>query len=563
MTESSAPTHAPHLQAWLDRFFDQYYTLRPVNATFIGRHEHDRALPDWSDAGLRDTVAQMRDLLGELEALPTEDPDPVERVDREIARGFLEIQIWERSSENFQRGNPALFTGEAVFGLMSHLLSDYAPLPDRVESMLARMSLVPEFLRQGTTTVTSAPAAWTQRALRECGAAVAFLREGLPTVGPLPPSLGSTVARAAESCANAFETHAVALQRNLPACSPDRVACGGASLQRLLAVGHFLDESVEEVLAYAESALQEAQSSLLERSRLLGTDPPAALLARLEDLHPDLDQYLDRYREIWDAMRAKCLERDLLTWPEFPIRYVPRPAWSRAAAPDLYFLFYRSPATFNRPRVHEYLVTPIDDEVPVDQRLPLLRAHNDSVIKLNHVVHHGGIGHHVQNWHAARARSRIGQVAAVDCASRIAMFAGGTMAEGWACYATDLMAEQGGLTPLEALAEARSRVRMCARAIVDVSLHTGRWTFAECAAFYASTAAMSPESAESEVVKNSMFPGAALMYLMGTDGVHAVRRREQTRLGDRFGLRAFHDRFLSFGSIPVQLAGKLMMETEA
>ena len=31
------------------------------------------------------------------------------------------------------------------------------------------------------------------------------------------------------------------------------------------------------------------------------------------------------------------------------------------------------------------------------------------------------------------------------------MFLGGTMAEGWACYATDLMAECGFLTPEELL----------------------------------------------------------------------------------------------------------------
>lgn len=136
------------------------------------------------------------------------------------------------------------------------------------------------------------------------------------------------------------------------------------------------------------------------------------------------------------------------------------------------------------------------------------------------------------------------------------------MAEGWACYATDLMAENGGLTALERLAEKRSRVRMCARAIVDVSLHTERWTFDECVAFYESTAGMSRESSRGEVVKNSMFPGGALMYLMGTDGVHAVRRQEEQRLGASFDLGAFHDRFLSFGSIPVRLAGELLRRTQ-
>src|SRR5947207_8706216 len=104
--------------------------------------------------------------------------------------------------------------------------------------------------------------------------------------------------------------------------------------------------------------------------------------------------------------------------------------------------------------------------MPPAEQARRLRATNDSVIKLNHVVHHGAIGHHVQNWYAFRAASRIGQVAAADCASRIALFCGGTMAEGWACYATDLMDEFGFLTPLEQYSQFHSRLRMAARALV-------------------------------------------------------------------------------------------------
>ena len=36
-------------KAWLDRFFDSYYQSHPVNATFIGHHEHDHRLPEFSD----------------------------------------------------------------------------------------------------------------------------------------------------------------------------------------------------------------------------------------------------------------------------------------------------------------------------------------------------------------------------------------------------------------------------------------------------------------------------------------------------------------------------------
>ncbi len=197
-----------------------------------------------------------------------------------------------------------------------------------------------------------------------------------------------------------------------------------------------------------------------------------------------MERYYGRYQELWDSVRETAEEQSLLTWPDFPIRYVPRPGWARDAAPYLYFLFYRSPAAFNRPPVHDYLVTPIDATMAPEKQDELLRATNDSVIKLNHVIHHGSIGHHVQNWHAFRSRSRIGQIAAVDCASRIAMFCGGTMAEGWACYATDLMSEAGFLTPLEQFAELRGRTRMCARAIVDIRLHQGRFTLEQAADYY-------------------------------------------------------------------------------
>jgi uncharacterized protein (DUF885 family) len=261
-------------------------------------------------------------------------------------------------------------------------------------------------------------------------------------------------------------------------------------------------------------------------------------------------------------VRETAEEQELLTWPAFPIRYVPRPEWARSAAPYLYFLFYRSPASFNRPPVHDYLVTPIDDTMPPAEQQRRLRATNESVIKLNHVIHHGSIGHHVQNWHAFRAPSRIGQVAAVDCAARIALFAGGTMAEGWACYATDLMNEAGFLTPLEQYAERQARVRMCARAIVDVRLHRGEYSLNEAAAYYQTVAGMGADAATGEAVKNSMFPGAALMYLMGNDSIHRLRKEMAVSRGNDFNLRAFHDEFLSYGSIPVSLISTDMKRKE-
>jgi uncharacterized protein (DUF885 family) len=262
---------------------------------------------------------------------------------------------------------------------------------------------------------------------------------------------------------------------------------------------------------------------------------------------------LSTYQQIWNECQHASNGADLVTWPDSPIRYVPIPDQTRDAAPFLYYLFYRSPAPFDHPAVHDYVVTPIDDRLTAEEQERRLRATNRSVIKLNHVVHHGAIGHHVQNYSAYRGDSELGRVAAVDCASRIGMFLGGTMAEGWACYATDLMDEIGFLDAEESLAQQHTRARLLARAVVDLGLHHGSMTFDDAVGIYLDRVGMAPEAARGEACKNSMFPGTALMYWLGTEGLHRLRRARERAEGSAFSLRMFHDRVLSYGSIPVPL----------
>jgi hypothetical protein len=322
--------------------------------------------------------------------------------------------------------------------------------------------------------------------------------------------------------------------------------------------GHWDDRSRTDLLAEAKSRFDEAEQTLQEMGNSADANGWAGVSARIAELHPEPARYLESFEQCWRECKDVAIDRDLVTWPDFPIRYVETPRWAREAAPLLYFLNYRSPAPFDNIEKHEYLVPAMDMDAGIDAQKKFLRNVNHSVIKLNHVVHHGGIGHHVQNYYARRTESMIGRIAAVDCASRIGMFCGGSLAEGWACYATDLMGEAGFLTDLELVAEQHSRLRQLARAIVDIELHQHSWTETDARQFYEERVGMSASAAAKEVTRNSMFPGASIMYWLGTQGIHDLRRRLEEAEGSRFSLRAFHDRFLSYGSIPVMLITRLM-----
>ena len=60
-----------------------------------------------------------------------------------------------------------------------------------------------------------------------------------------------------------------------------------------------------------------------------------------------------------------------------------------------------------------------------------------------------------------------------------------------------------------------------------------------------------------------MFPGAAVMYVMGTDAIHGLRRELAARRAGSFDLRAFHDQLLSYGSVPVSLIAEAMRDEPA
>lgn len=549
----------------LDGFFESFWRLNPVTATFAGVHEHDEKLPDWSNAGLDEARDERYALRRALKHVVADTPlvrQDWSAVDVALAESVLEIQDMEFESRHFVRRNPCLAVGEALFGLVALAWDEHRDIAGRCDAIRARLHELPGFLSDATEAlgVSAIPVAWRERAERECDAGMDLVAGIVSWVSAEQPGSREPMHEAGRHASVALHRFKDDLQRRQEA--PDeRYAIGEDRLPLIARHGHWCETPIEDLRREAKALLEEERARLGLMLREVGASSWPEVADRLAADHPAPEAVLHTCHATWVA--ARQLADGHVTWPGLDVRYRVAPEWARVAAPRLYYLNYRSPAPLAFPPYDRYAVPPLAADADAAATGQYFRLWNRSAIKLNHVAHHGGLGHHVQNWHAARSPSRIGRITAVDGASRIAAIQGGTMAEGWACYATEVMEALGFLTPDERVSEQHTRVRLMVRAVVDLELHTGRLSFDDAVRFHEDMTGVSNAAARGEVTRCSMFPGTAMMYWLGLRGLNDLRRAEEARLGTAFDVRAFHDAVLQCGSIPVPLIARLFAERAA
>jgi len=131
--------------------------------------------------------------------------------------------------------------------------------------------------------------------------------------------------------------------------------------------------------------------------------------------------------------------------------------------------------------------------------------------------------------------------------------------EGWALYSEGLPGEIGLYTdPYAEFGRLNYDSLRYARLVVDTGLHHKHWSRDQALAYMEENSSLPRKEIEKEVDRYIAWPGQALAYKIGELKIRELRAQAQKRAGKDFDLRAFHDRLLSFGSVPLWLLERLM-----
>jgi uncharacterized protein (DUF885 family) len=533
------------LDKLVERYLREMVEASPIAGTYLGLHEGDGELGDFSREAIEEEHGHRTRLLSDLDGLSLEGASADAKADAVILRTALRGAIFEHEVLRHHERRPADYVQSALGGCNLLLIREFAPLAERAHPLLSRLRQVPQVLAAMRENVKDPPRVFTTIAREAALGGVAFIRSVVPRVIEEVPDLGPELDEAATTAAGAFEEAAEYLA-GLEEGPDVPFHVGRENYEWLLNEIHLLDMDSDDLLEFGGKILAETKERLAEVAKEI--DPNRDWHEIMEEIkrdHPAKDELRERYASEMARARDFVREKGLVTIPEGEsLEVVDTPVFLRTILP---YAAYMPAGPFDAQQKGLFYVTPADESLSPDDQERQLRGHGSHTIPVI-ALHEGYPGHHLQI-----TRSNLGT-------RMIRKLTWSTVfGEGWALYCEEMMRETGFYTdPVTRLCQLKENLWRAARVVVDVGLSRGEMTIDEAIQFMMDEVTLERVNATAEVKRYTGSPTQPSSYMVGKHAILSIRRRYEEKAGASFDLAEFHDRLLDLGNIQPRLAETLL-----
>ncbi len=252
------------------------------------------------------------------------------------------------------------------------------------------------------------------------------------------------------------------------------------------------------------------------------------------DQHKDSREALLEYNRALLKRALAALPKAFGRLPKTKVELKQIEAFREADAPAAYY--YSAPDDGSRPGY--YYLNTYKPETRLLYKMPAL-AYHEAVP-----------GHHLQ---IALANENKGLPAFMQRMGQTAFV------EGWALYAEKLAGELGLYhTPEETVGALTYEMWRAVRLVVDTGMHAKGWSRQQAIDYLTQHTGHDEGEVKNEIDRYIIWPGQALAYKLGQLEISRLRAEAEARMGDRFDLKAFHDRLLENGAVPLPVARRVV-----
>ena len=533
-----------------DDFLSQiYYRFNPTSATSDGLHEYDARLEGYSKADVDQRIAAMKSFKTKVEAIDSKSLDYDRQVDRDLVLGYInsrllsleDIRGWEKNPDPYQSN-----ITNSIFVIMAR---NYAPQAERLKAVIAREKQMPAVFAAARTNLKNPPKIYTEIALQQTPGIVSFFQKDVPLAFNEvkdPKLLGQFKSSNAAVIA-ALNDYQKWMKEDLLPRSNGSFAIGADNYRKKLSYDEGVDIPLDRLLEIGMADLRKNQEWFKETARQI--DPsrdPQEILKDMQRDHPEPAKLLKAYDDLLGGLRSYIEEHKIMTIPSNDHPTMEEtPPFERATT----FASMDAPGPFEKVAKESYFNVTLPEPTWSKEEVEEHMAGNSRPVMLAVAVHEVWPGHFMQHLWTPLLPTKIRKVLGAN-----------TSVEGWAHYTEQMMLDEHVAKddPKMRLGQLQDALLRNARYIVGIKMHTQGMTTAEAVDFFVKEGYQTHSIGDRETKRGTADP-TYLVYTLGKLQIMKLREDYKAKMGDKFSLQEFHDKFMKHGFVPIKQVRRDML----
>ena len=429
-----------------EEFIKGYLNARPLLATRLGFHEYDGRADDFSWLALDAELQRLRRFEDRLRKFEPEELNARNGIDLRILQAAIANELFEfQDVHKFER-NPMIYAHCADLNI--YIARKFAPLEDRVRSLIAIESQIPNILIAGKTNLEAVlPRPHVELAIQIAHGSADFLRKDMVTAVDTvkDQELRGNFLDANRRAATALSDFANWLEKEkLPKATPN-FALGETKYQRWLMETELVDLPPSKILEIGLAKLKEEQKTFVDAAKIIDPNKsPTEVFKETQKDHPSADKLIPDIAKDLDQIRDYVTENKIVGIPpnaKAQVRETPQ--YDRATS----FASMDTPGPFEKKATEAfYYVTPVEPNWSEQQKEEWLTSFNYYTADVTS-IHEAYPGHYVQFLRLnASSANKIEKI-----------FGSYAFIEGWAHYCEQMMLDQGFGGPKKPPGSARNK----------------------------------------------------------------------------------------------------------
>ena len=559
---STSETADQRFRAYSKATLDEMWREFPDFGVRMGNYEYAAELVVPDQARRSRTRAFYQRQLAALAAFDPATLDATNRIDYSVMKNRFEHGIWGIDTFKAWQWDPSTYNVANTIDLV--LTTEYAPVETRLRNAAGRLERIPAYYAAAKANIADPTLEHTQLAILQNKGALAVLGPDLEKqvqASSLSDAEKADFRRKVAGARAAVEDYLAYLGE-----MESKLRSGKA---RSFRIGSVLYEqkfrydiqsgfSAEQLyrLAMAEKAAKHDAMEKIARElwpKYMGTvQMPADRLLMIKLVIGEISKYHVRPEAFVETVRGQIAglqafvrEKDLVDQDSTrPLIVRETPVYMRGIAGAS----ISAPGPLNPTANTYYNVTPLDP-AKVTENESFLREYNDWTLQILN-IHEAVPGHYTQLVHANKSKSLV-----------TAVFANGSMIEGWAVFGEKVMldAGYGNNAPEMWLMWMKWNLRSVMNTILDYEIQTKNLE-REAAMSYMTREAFQEQTEAVEKWRRATLSQVQLTsYFNGYAEITALRDEMRAKQGSAFSVKGFNNRFLSYGNAPIRSIREVML----